>query len=171
VTFLFAGSLGQWWNFVVLDRIKIKRSIQKNLKITNMAELIIRDEIEKHELESFNIYARQEGSVIPTQQQLIDHIFTKDKQARNKFEDLKLLLIFKTAEGKEFTVCIWELQCSAGLEYIFYGYCDVRYYGSGLHTEKEGYGFRLIGGNISYNEDGAPNGTYFQAMPEKTFHR
>jgi hypothetical protein len=84
---------------------------------------------------------------------------------------MNLLLKFKTKEGKVFNICIWELFCSSNTDFQFYGYCDVAYYGSGLYSNKEGYGFRLISGNILFQESGVPEAALLQVMKENTFHR
>ncbi len=136
-----------------------------------MSELIIRDEIEKHATENWDIHINQPGVIIPSKQQLIDHIFTKNVDARNRFEDDTLLLKFKDTDGKELKVCIWELMCSSAYSYRFYGYCDFAYYGSGLFSNKEGYGMRLITGEFTFNEDGSPLGAYMRAMKEGVYHR
>jgi hypothetical protein len=135
-----------------------------------MSGLIIRDEIKKHSTENYQITASEGGS-LPTKQQLLDHLFTDQIDKRNKFEDKSLLLKFKMADDNELEVCVWELACSSENFYEFFGYCGYTYYGSGLYSNKEGYGMRLINGTLTFSKDGAGSFASLNAMPEKTYHR
>lgn len=62
-------------------------------------------------------------------------------------------------------------QVSVGDNITFQGYTACRYYGSGAYAGKEGTGFTLAVGSLSFKEDGSGKYILIRKMKDGEFHR